>query len=334
MLATYLGLLTLAQHALASSLDPACAYSTLAQAVPTSAATTNVTFQSARNLNWRQMMQGGGVVGLVNVPGKLIEPAKGQIPYPTVVLLHGSGGMRTDRMQYVQNLLDHGVAIFVFDAFCARGIGSVVGQQGAVHIATTVGDTFNALKALAETGKVNMERLGLIGFSRGGLVATLVADEKVVRRFSRQRFRFKTAVGVYPGCSISLKSKQSAGTRLLFQLGVHDDYQPPQPCRNLFSSMKEAGFDVKVTEYLARHAWDSSVPLTRIANETGFGNCAFSVDAQGIASDTSDNKKMLTQADVAFSMKKCGVSGVTIEGNPKVTEASRAEAIAFLLEGL
>jgi cephalosporin-C deacetylase-like acetyl esterase len=122
------------------------------------------------------------------VVGTLALPRVGAEPFPTVLMLHGFTNTRdelpvagTNEKMYermARVLGDEGIASLRIDF---RGSGDSAGAWADTTFTGQISDTLTALNYLATLPMVDMTRLGLLGFSQGGLVAAEVAamDQRV-----------------------------------------------------------------------------------------------------------------------------------------------------------
>jgi cephalosporin-C deacetylase-like acetyl esterase len=122
------------------------------------------------------------------VVGTLALPRVGAEPFPTVLMLHGFTNTRdelpvagTSEKMYermARVLGDEGIASLRIDF---RGSGDSAGAWADTTFTGQISDTLTALNYLATLPMVDMTRLGLLGFSQGGLVAAEVAamDQRV-----------------------------------------------------------------------------------------------------------------------------------------------------------
>ena len=111
--------------------------------------------------------------------GTLTRP-KSSGPFPVAILISGSGPQDRD-----ETLLDHkpfwvladhlsrrGIAVLRFDD---RGVGKSTGKFENATTQDFAGDVRSALSFVKKESSIDASRVGLIGHSEGGLVATLVA---------------------------------------------------------------------------------------------------------------------------------------------------------------
>lgn len=115
----------------------------------------------------------------VTLAGTLTIP-EGDGPFPTVVLITGSGPQDRD-----ESLMGHKPFLVLADALTRRGIAvlrsddrGIGGSTGSMTKATThdfADDVLSAVEFLKTRSEVDQHRIGLIGHSEGGLIAPFVA---------------------------------------------------------------------------------------------------------------------------------------------------------------
>lgn len=106
----------------------------------------------------------------------------GDGPFPAVVLITGSGPQDRDETAYGHKpfavLADHlarrGVAVLRYDD---RGVGGSTGQHTGATSADFASDAMAAAVWLALRPEVNIDAIGFVGHSEGGLIAPLAAME-------------------------------------------------------------------------------------------------------------------------------------------------------------
>jgi dienelactone hydrolase len=172
-------------------------------------------------------------------------PVTGKIP--VVVIGHGSAGVESKDTDFWAPYFNQlGFAALVVDTFTPRGVSSVVDDQGLVSNAADTVDAFYALKFLAADPRFDARRIGIIGFSRGGVAA----NESAIRTFrdnvlrDHRELQFAFHIPVYPGCQNSRFLKDGGfdrtGAPVLFLMGSKDDYTPPALCIDTIKEMQAA----------------------------------------------------------------------------------------------
>src|SRR5262245_38371474 len=150
----------------------------------------------------------------VTIGAKLyLPPAAGKVP--AMLVQHGSGGVAAEREgRYAREMVKLGVAALVIDSFKGRGIASTVTDQSAVSAQEMAEDAFAALKLLAVHPRIAGDRIGIIGFSKGGTVALLTSLERRAKRALPGGLRFASHVFMYPRGDSPLFRPKSHGARM------------------------------------------------------------------------------------------------------------------------
>lgn len=118
----------------------------------------------------------------VILSGSLALPKTGQSPYPTLVLITGSGPQDRDEtifgckpfLDITRRLTEAGFAVFRYDD---RGVGKSTGIFMASHVQDFVRDAEAVVKAMKEHKAVNPQRIFLLGHSEGSYIASKVASQ-------------------------------------------------------------------------------------------------------------------------------------------------------------
>jgi dienelactone hydrolase len=115
----------------------------------------------------------------INLAGTLTYP-NGAGPFPTVILITGSGGQNRD-----EELFNHKPFWIIADYFAKNGIATLryddrgIAQSEGNFAASTSEDFAEDAKAgidfLKTHSKVNASKLGIVGHSEGGMIAPMIA---------------------------------------------------------------------------------------------------------------------------------------------------------------
>ena len=160
------------------------------------------------------------------VSGTLHLPMQADQPFACMVLLTSSAGVQRHREHYyAQALNDAGVAAFIVDSFTGRGVRRTVADQTLVSGAQMEGDAFAALALLRSDPRIDPDRIGVMGVSKGG-GATLNAAIAVRQRWRRGfDHLFDLHVAICPGTSRpSTAIPATHGRPIYFMLAGSDDY--------------------------------------------------------------------------------------------------------------
>jgi carboxymethylenebutenolidase len=103
----------------------------------------------------------------------LYKPA-GSGPFPAVLVLHASSGLREPDHQYASQLADEGYVCLVPDFFKAYDLHQDIRDRTfTTHAQSIYADFVSAIDTLKKTAGV--DRIGAVGFSNGGYWALLLA---------------------------------------------------------------------------------------------------------------------------------------------------------------
>ncbi len=193
------------------------------------------------------------------IAGELRIPRQGKVP--AMILVHGSAGIMYNVDSWSKELNKIGIATFVLDGFTGRGIVDVVTDQEQLGMLTMINDAYRVLELLAKHPRVDPSRIGIMGFSRGGLVALYASLKRFKRMHASSDIEFAAYVAFYTPCNITFIDDGEVSEKpiRLFH-GLTDDYVPVGPCQEYVKRLQKAGRDVQLIEYSdAYHNFDLTV---------------------------------------------------------------------------
>ena len=240
--------------------------------------------------------------------GRLQVPLAPEHGVPAVVIVHGTGGMDAKGPMYAQDLNAIGIATLEIDLWGPRGLAG--GWDGRPkHVNETLPDAFAALHFLAGHPRIDNARIGIMGFSWGGVVSMLTATEPYVRALSPDGVRFAAHAPFYPICFAynripGYEFKLLTGAPVAIFTGADDKYDAdPGMCPQLVAGLPvDFRAKVRVTVYPGA--------------EHGFNNL--------------DQPR--TYLDPYHFQGKGGIGAST--PNPVAREASREAVVTFFRESL
>lgn len=205
--------------------------------------------------------------GELQVAGVLRMPRDAKAPSPAVVIVHGSAGVDGRGQALAVELNRAGIATFEIDLWTPRGVKTPL--ERPAHVRETLPDVYAAFRLLAARADIDRQRIGITGFSWGGVVSMLTATRKYSEQYLGKDQKFAAHAPHYPVCSVYNKVPGYefgglTGAPVLLQAGELDDYDLPDTCPKLAAALPDverALVSVRVHAN-ATHGWDGSGPAT------------------------------------------------------------------------
>ncbi len=191
----------------------------------------------------------------VLLAGALRIPRPGTDKLPAVVLLHGSGGVGTNVVDWENELNAMGVATFVLDAFTGRGIVQTSTDQASLGRLAMTYDAYRALEVLEKHSRIDPQRIAVMGFSRGGQAALYSSVKRFQKMHGPASGRdFAAYIPFYASCGTTFVADDEVSPNPIRMFhGAADNYVPVAPCRGFVERLKAKGANVTLTEYPGAH---------------------------------------------------------------------------------
>lgn len=201
----------------------------------------------------------------LTVAGQLrLPPSNAKLP--AVVIVHGSAGVDSRGSLYAQALNRAGIATLEIDMWAARGL--VGGLSRPRGVPETLPDAYGALKYLAERPEIDASRIGIMGFSWGGVVSMLTATAPYTEQYLGKTLKFAGHAPLYPVCWVyntvpGYEFRAFTGAPVLIQAGERDTYDDPDTCSKLVQGLGNPSITAKVYPG-ATHAFDRLEPEIKV----------------------------------------------------------------------
>jgi dienelactone hydrolase len=207
----------------------------------------------------------------LTVPATLRVPS-GQARLPAVVIVHGSSGIDSRGPSYAVELNKVGIATLEIDMWAARGISG--GADRPRTVPETLPDAYGAFKYLAANPAIDPKRIGIMGFSWGGVVSMLTATKPYTDQYLGSDAKFAAHAPNYPVCWVynvvhGYELKSFTGSPVFIQGGELDTYDLPDTCPKLVQSLQATTpglFSVRMYPN-ATHAFDRVTEPTTTVND-------------------------------------------------------------------
>jgi uncharacterized protein len=242
------------------------------------------------------------------VRGRFGRPAGSTAKVPAVLILHGSGGVDGRGAFHATALQEAGIATLEITMF------PLGGRPRAGHGAT-LPHASAALAWLAARSDINAERLGVMGFSWGGVMTVLLSSELVQEQLGKDVPRPVAFAPFYPVCTNMarfLRSSQhnfyNAHTRMsaspmLIHIGTHDHYEEGErPCDAFVAMWPAAARERTIVRNVegATHGFDSQAGSRRFYDEFAFAGRGGTVHVIASHKDAAEAR----QAVVTFFVEQ------------------------------
>ncbi|MEQ1772732.1 MAG: prolyl oligopeptidase family serine peptidase [Burkholderiales bacterium] len=227
--------------------------------------------------------------GKTELTGYLFKPAKPGL-HPAVVMLHGRAGpysvnkpgvMAADNLTMRHRMwgefwAERGYVALHVDSFGPRGHAQGFPKHSYNSRPASVSeqtvrplDAYGALDYLRSRNDVISDRIGLQGWSNGGmtLLAAIAQNPPRVAPDKADRVRlarptpaseFRAAIAQYPGCTVQRDQVDyQPYAPLMLLVASDDDEVSPKVCVTLAGQLKQRGADIEFVVYQgAHHTYD------------------------------------------------------------------------------
>ena len=280
--------------------------------------------------------------------GTLIMPegASADKPVPAMVIMHGSGGIKDGReMEYATLFAANGIASFVIDYYEPRGVTEQTPYVMKTMITTEVdimSDAYSALKILGTHPSIDATRIGVTGYSYGGMGTRYVLDDRLKNIMAPDVPPFALHMDIYGPCHQTLGHKGTTGAPYLAIHGDADNSVDPELCQEVYKDIEAGGSRVESHVIAgAGHAWENAEPLSEFKG--GFvDGCKFSFDEKGTflvdgksgrfqpTPEMTRSQRAMVRAGLGELAGSCVGYGYTVGSNPAANKKSKAIQLDFM----
>jgi len=192
----------------------------------------------------------------VNIDALIVYPKKGEGPFPILVFNHASGGANLFsnewfkfNRQVAKVLLKKGMAVMFVDNFTGRNVISADEDQGQVKTYSFYIDAFMTLEYLSKDPRVNIKKVGITGWSRGGMNSLAIAETRIRDTLISKDLYFAASLPRSVECRQSgfFRNPQPIKeTKILMVNGKIDGASHAHICEEYGEKMKANGADIEV----------------------------------------------------------------------------------------
>ena len=207
---------------------------------------------------------------------QLFKP-DGDGPFPTVIALHGCGGLSGHSepvapryRDWAEQLLKAGNAVLLPDSYGSRELGPQcrVKERRVLARRERVDDIMASRQWLVQQPWAMADRISLVGWANGASALLWAVRPQLSSRHVEPDFR--TAIAFYPDCRISSGLGWSARIPTLLLIGAKDDVSSPPACRQMVDGARGRSALARIVVYPeAYHDFDrANFPLHAIGGTT------------------------------------------------------------------
>jgi len=211
--------------------------------------------------------------GGATLHAQLYKP-DGDGPFPTVIALHGCGGLGGHSepvlpryRDWAEQLLKAGNAVLLPDSYGSRELGPQcrVRERKISARRERVTDILMSRQWLMQQAWVARDRVSLLGWANGASALLWAVRPQLSSHGAGPDFR--SAVAFYPDCRISSSLGWSARIPTLLLIGAKDDVSSPPACRQMIDGARGRSALTRIVVYPgAYHDFDrANLPLHAVA---------------------------------------------------------------------
>jgi dienelactone hydrolase len=200
---------------------------------------------------------------------ELFKP-DGDGPFPTVIALHGCGGLgghsepvQTRYRDWAEQLVKGGSAVLLPDSYGSRGLGPQcrINERRLTARRERVADILAARQWLVQQSWTRHDRISLIGWGNGASALLWAVRPQLSPRSADPDFR--SAIAFYPDCTVSAGLGWSTRIPTLLLIGAKDDVTSPPACRQMIDGARGRSALTRIVVYPgAYHDFDrANLPL-------------------------------------------------------------------------
>ena len=252
-------------------------------------------------------------LGTLYLPSKASQKNKVAV----MVILHGSGGEWSGReVDQAGFLVQHGIGAFIVDTFVSRGLkkkDKYIQRLMKVNFPDQLTDAFAALEIVHTHPFVDSNRIGVMGYSMGGITTILAAFEEIAQNSSRNKIRFALHVPFYAPCIIQPENGRGTGATIVGLWGEEDETTPRSRCEELIKYLQDGGNSVKAIWFPdAAHGWNGQKRMRFYENVPNFSPCRFTIHSDGSVFEAVAGMTSITDKKFTENSEHCVGFGYTI----------------------
>jgi dienelactone hydrolase len=227
----------------------------------------DIDIPSANPRNYHQAISGAADMARVTIDGKLfLPPGKPDgAALPLVIVTPGSLGVAGSHLAHAETLTGIGIAAFVLDPFGARGVGSTVANQTQFSFAASAYDVLAAWKVLSADSRIDAQRIGAQGHSRGGSAVLTAATRRFADPALGKGKGLKAVLAAYPWSGHQFLDPVVGATEIRILMGDRDEWCSPMQVQGHVQAIRLTGGKATMRLFSGvAHSFDRGTPIQHI----------------------------------------------------------------------
>ena len=278
------------------------------------------------------------VSGILTLPENFDSSKK----YPLIIGVAGSLNWSQHHLDYLEMYQEMGIATFQLQSFDSRDVQSTVGTQVEVTTAMVILDSYRALETLSTHPNIDIDHVGITGWSLGGGVSLYSAWLPLIDAINNREFMFAAHLPIYPPClsyPYPASNMQFSTAPIHILIGELDSWVPAVACTELLEKMEYSGLPVNIDMTIydnAHHSFDRrDTEISVVENGYSLGDCRFPMNEEGSLLLSEYWKIPInTPLRQKLALMTCAGRGPSMGGNTEAREASFKFSAEFFTKHL
>lgn len=274
----------------------------------------------------------------VAIPAQLFLPRNAQ-KAPVVVFAVGSSGVNNSHTLYAQMLTDMGIGACLTDSFGPRGISVTYHDQRQLTYSASTYDLLVVIRALMAMDRINPERIGAIGPSRGGTAVLQASMRQLADPVLGAGRGLHAVLSMYPSGMFQFLNPDIGNTRIRVSMGDADRWTPLASAQAYANSIRLRGGRIDMNVYRdGEHSFDrADIPVMFVEDGVEFSRAplcfisdnGYFCDFNGKEYRDINEREMRQDLHERFSHRGCSIGS-----KPGQPERFAEELKAFFQETL
>ena len=158
-----------------------------------------------------------------------------------VILVPGSGGVNPAMLVHAEQLTNTGIAALVLDPFTGRSVENTIAVQQQFSFAASTYDVFACIKFLNTQTDIDPQRIGAMGYSRGGIAVIQAAMAHLATPALGKLPHLRAVLAGWPWCGFQFVNPQIGNTAMRLIAADHDNWASVVQTQAYFNAISVRG---------------------------------------------------------------------------------------------